>query len=248
MRIKLSPELAEILGMFAADGCLQSRYACMWGNINQDKEYYDNVVCPLFSKVFKNKVIAHEKKSNSVYGFYLCGKDVVAFFEKFGFNIGKKTYNVEVPRLILESNNSILYSSFIRGFTDCDGCINFLRRATGKYSHFKKNYHTYPRIFIKSTSNNVIQGISNMLSELDIQHSLEKQSVENSKKGKGEVFSTVIRGTTRLDKWMNLIGFNNPVQQSKYDIWKKYSFCPANTTFSQRKKILNGKLNPLSFY
>ena len=39
----MTPELAEILGMFAADGCLQKDYICMWGNIHEDKDYYDKI-------------------------------------------------------------------------------------------------------------------------------------------------------------------------------------------------------------
>lgn len=60
--MKITKELAEIAGMFAADGCLQDNYICLWGNINEDKEYYDKIVCPLFYKVFDKKIIAHEKK------------------------------------------------------------------------------------------------------------------------------------------------------------------------------------------
>ena len=111
--MKIDNQISELLGMFAADGCLQSAYACMWGNINQDKGYYDRIVCPLFSRVFNKKIIAHEKKSNSVYGFYLCGKEIVKFFREHGFVVGKKTYSVGVPKEIIESQNLSLYASFI---------------------------------------------------------------------------------------------------------------------------------------
>ena len=69
--MKITKEFAEILGMFAADGCLQNNYICMWGSIYEDQKYYDEIVCPLFSKVFNKEITAHEKKSNSVYGFYI---------------------------------------------------------------------------------------------------------------------------------------------------------------------------------
>jgi len=44
------------------------------------------------------------------------------------------------------------------------------------------------------------------------------------------------------------VGFNNPAQYSKYGVWKKFGFCPSNTTILQRKLILQGKLNPSSLY
>ncbi|MBS3154979.1 hypothetical protein J4404_00590 [Candidatus Woesearchaeota archaeon] len=95
MNIKISPELAEIAGIFAADGCLQQKYLCMWGNIYQDKNYYDAVIGPLFSKIFKVKFNLHEKVPNFVYGFYLCKREIVKFFnEILGFLISKKTYIV----------------------------------------------------------------------------------------------------------------------------------------------------------
>ena len=88
--------------MFAADGCMQKGYICMWGNINEDREYYDNIVCPIFSKIANKQIKAHEKKSNSVYGFYLCDKSIVQLFRELGFK-NNKTYNVDIPQIIKES-------------------------------------------------------------------------------------------------------------------------------------------------
>ena len=243
MESNINCEIAEILGMFAADGCLQPRYVCMWGNINQDKDYYDNIVCPLFSKVFGKTITAHEKRSNSVYGFYLCGKGIVEFFRQYGFNVGKKTHTVEVPKIILESDNLKLFASFIRGLVDSDGCINFLRR-TGNYSEFKRKFHTYPRIFIGSVSRRIIKDVSYMLVKLKIKHTLERKDTSNCKKNKSDVFLIVIRGEERMGRWMSFIGFNNPVQFTKYEIWKMYGFCPSNTTLEQRKLILKQELDP----
>lgn len=62
--MNINEELAEVAGMFAADGCIQEQYICMWGNITEDKDYYDKFICPMFSNLLKRKVVAHEKKSN----------------------------------------------------------------------------------------------------------------------------------------------------------------------------------------
>ena len=106
--MKISQELAEILGMFAADGCLQKQYVCMWGNIYEDKDYYNNIVCPFYSKVFNIKVIAHEKKSNSVYGFYICNKKVINFFRDLGFT-NNKTYDVRIPEIVMNSKDKKIW-------------------------------------------------------------------------------------------------------------------------------------------
>lgn len=57
-----------------------------------------------------------------------------------------------------------------------------------------------------------------------------------------------VRGKNRLNSWMDKVGMKNPVQLTRYMIWKKYGFVPSKTTLDQRKKILCDELNPYSFY
>ncbi len=33
----ITEDIAELIGMFAADGCLQKEYICIWGNIHEEK-------------------------------------------------------------------------------------------------------------------------------------------------------------------------------------------------------------------
>ena len=242
--MKLTKEFSEILGMFAADGCLQKEYVCMWGNIYQDKDYYDKIVCPLFSQVFNKSLIAHEKKSNSVYGFYLCSKEVVQLFKNLGFT-NNKTYDVKIPKEVLESKNKEIYAAFIRGYADCDGCIDFLKRK-GKYKPFKLRYNTYPRVWIVSVSHEVIKQISKLLTIMDIKHTIvDRKSPKETEK---DAKTIAIRGPKRMEDFMKKIGFNNPGHYTKYLIWKKFGMCPPRTTLEQRKLILKNQINPFSFY
>lgn len=179
---------------------MQKEHICMWGNIREDREYYDKIVVPLFSKDFNISIRAHEKKSNSVYGFYICNKNIVSIFNNIlGFPIGKKTYTVEVPRKIRKSYSPQIYSSFIRGFTDCDGCLNFDRRR-GTYTLFKKTHHVYPRIFITSVSYKLINQIREMLDYLEIPSSI--RTANSSKKNEKEYKVITLRGEERLNLWM----------------------------------------------
>ncbi|PIN88619.1 hypothetical protein COU61_04180 [Candidatus Pacearchaeota archaeon CG10_big_fil_rev_8_21_14_0_10_35_13] len=240
----ITSEIAEVLGIFVADGCLQDNYICVWGNITEDRDYYNSIVCPLFSKVLNKKILAHEKKSNSVYGFYVCGKDAVNFFRRFGM-INNKTYLVNVPKEILDSNDKGVISSFLRGFADCDGGISLLRRK-GSYSSFNKEFHTYPRIDLRSVSPKLVTGLSFLLKKLSICHTLwvEKRRRSNE----SDISRITIRGIGRVEKWMELIGFNNPAQSSRYSVWKKFKFCPVRTNLEQRKRMLNGSLDPYLLY
>lgn len=242
--MKLTKEFSEILGMFAADGCLQKGYICMWGNIYQDKDYYDKIVCPFFTKTFNRNVTAHEKKSNSVYGFYLCSKEIVKFFEDLGFS-NNKTYNVKIPQIVLDSKDKDIYAAFIRGYADCDGCIDFLKRK-GKYNLFKLRYNTYPRIWITSVSKEIIKEISDLLKIINIEHRVVNK--KSRKKTEKEQLAVVIRGVKRVEKFMENVGFNNPGHYTKYLIWKKFGMCPPKTILEQRKLILENKINPFIFY
>jgi len=239
--MRLSKELAEVLGIFAADRSMQDNHVCMWGNINEDKEYYDKIVCPLFSKVFNKQIKAHEKKSNSVYGFYLCDKKAVNFLKNLGFS-KKKTYNVKAPQIAIDSKNPEIIGAFIRGFSDCDGCFSLMKRK-GKYTEFKTKFHTYPRIILVSVSKSMVEDLSNLLKTLYIPHTV---CIENREKsGACEVYRIMIRGDERVEEWMNKIGFNNPAQYSRYLVWKKFGFCPSNTNLKKRRLILSDELDPL---
>lgn len=237
--MNLTPELAEVFGMFAADGCLQENYICMWGSIFEDREYYDNPVCPLFSNVFNRKIVAHEKVSNSVYGFYLCSKNIVRLFREFGFSRAK-THTVRVPECIFNSEDFGIIASFIRGFTDCDGCLSFMKRK-GKYSLFKRQYSTYPKIEINVVSKNVIEEISFLLDKLGLHHTSYFRKSKQINHSDQYVIS--IRGKIGLKEWMEKIGFRNPSKYYKYLIWKKFGFCPVGLTIEQKRDIFLRNLN-----
>ena len=162
-----------------------------------------------------------------------------------GFS-NNKTYNVKVPEEILNSNDEEIIAAFIRGFTDCDGCLNFVKRYEKGYIEFKKKYHTYPRIYITSVSERVIEDISLLLNKLGLNHSrhISKKKKANEK----DAHTITIRGNERLKKWIEKIGFNNHAKTTKYLIWKKFGFCPSYTNINQRKLILKNELNPHSFY
>lgn len=212
----------------------------MWGNLFADKEYYDSLVCPLFSKVFEKKVVPHEKKSNSVYGFYLCDKEIVRIFREIGFT-RNKTYSVKVPKEVLNSKDPEILSAFVRGYADCDGCISFMKRK-GKYNKFKLKFNTYPRVHIVSVSKQVMDDISSMLNSLNVQHTLYKSKAFRS--NEQDRYTLTVRGVKKVEDWMDKIGFDNPAQMSKYLVWKKFGMCPPKLSHEKRVSILNGEISP----
>ncbi len=242
----ITPGIAELAGIFAADGCMQKDYLCFWGNITEDKEHYDTVIKSLFQKEFGITINNHEKKSNSVYGFYLCEKRILQFFRKdLDFSVGSKTYCVEVPLKIINSQNPSVWAAFIRGFCDTDGCLNFDKRLPNG-GEVKFMIHRYPRIIMKCVSFNIIEQISYLLNKLEIYHT--KRISKSYRVNEKDAMCIQISGEYWLDQWMKKISFNNPVQFSRYEIFKRHGFVPPNTSLKQRKVIINNGLDPWYLY
>ncbi len=242
---KLTPDMSELAGLFAADGSMQKEHLCYWGNPKADKEYYDLHLKTLFQKMFNIEINPHLKKSNGVYGFYICNKGVLDYFHNFfGFPVGSKTYTVEVPKVVLNNNNQVK-AAFIRGFFAGDGCINFMRRYGESYKEILKIIHYYPRIQIQSVSSRIILQVSNMLKDLSIKNFV---TTRKDKTKTVNIFSVNVYGKERLERWIKKIGFSNPNHSSRYEIFKRIGFVPPNTTYLQRLQILKGQLNPWSFY
>jgi len=243
--IPLTPELAEICGIHAGDGYLRMRKQNK-GEIDisghlEEKDYYYNHVIPLFNKVF-NLNIKGRYFSRGSYGFVIYNKKVAQLLNELGFPFGNKSKIVEVPKQILESNEKILYTRFLRGLFDTDGCLYFQNRKTGKnYTEFKRKHNYYPIISLTSVSKLLMESIGFMLKELGLKHFAYGHQPKNLRDSYRYVI--IISGVKRLQRWMELIGIKNSVKLTRYLVWKKFGFCPPHTSLEQRKDLLKDKLN-----
>lgn len=244
--IKITPSFAEICGIHAGDGYLRkrgNRFELEIGGHPEEKDYYDNHVTHLFNEVFDVSLKA-KKYVKGTYGIITSNRKIVKTLNWAGFPFGKKSLIVKIPKIILESNNLILYASFLRGLLDTDGHIGFKRKVSGKYCEFKRTRHYYPCINISSVSKKLIEDVGFILNKLGVNHFIHGYKPKNPRdKYK---YTIHINGVERLEKWMGLIGSKNSVKYSRYLIWKKFGFCPTHTTLQQRKDILNGKLDIFS--
>jgi hypothetical protein len=241
--ISLTPDLAEICGIHAGDGYMRKRknkFELEIGGHQEEKDYYDNHVIYLFKKVFGIKLVA-KRYVKGTYGIITGNRKIVETLNKLGFPFGKKSLIVRVPKLILNSNDNLVYTRFLRGLLDTDGHIGFIKRASGKYCEFKMNFNYYPCITLTTISKNLSKDISFILNKLKINHLIYGTQPKNLRDS--YVYRIYINGVERLEKWMELIGSKNQVKHSRYLIWKKFGFCPTHTNLQQRKDILKGELN-----
>ncbi len=252
---EITPELAEICGIHAGDGYLRNDgkrvELDISGHICEDRRYYDEQVVPLFSRVFKIKLSPRPFPARRTYGFVIRDRDIVRYFHEFlSFPFGKKTYVVRCPNVIIQSMDEGIYSSFLRGFFDTDGCLNF-KKTYGTYKNmtFKRTHHTYPRITFSTVSKNLMMDLMEMLDFLDIKYRV--YAIIPPKENEAPRFMAWIRGKKMLGKWIEKIGFKNPVQITRYKIWKIFGFCPPNITLNERVQILKAgkdriKLGPVA--
>ena len=201
---KLTPDLAEEIGIHVGDGFLSRRrneYR-LKGNKNDEKEYYNNFIKPLYKKLYNLDV--NIKEYETTYGFELRSRGFWIFKNKIlKIPAGRKD-NMKVPEVIKVNDIGIL-TSFIRGVFDTDGSVSFI----SKYGF--NNY--YPTISIAMLSEDLIKGISEILQMLGLK--------PNTYKDKRGYSSININGYQRLKKYLELIGSNNPKHLSKIKGWKK---------------------------
>jgi intein/homing endonuclease len=245
--VNITPEIAEISGAFAADGSMQHEHLCMWGHITEDREYYDEVLAPMYERNFGVSLNVHEKKSNSVYGFYMCTPKILKFFwEVLEFTPGCKTYTVRVPKIIRESKNPDIWAAFVRGYADCDGCLSFGKRYSDSYKPIRTILHMNPTVSVSCVSEQMIIDVSKLLTQLEIQHTVHTRKPKNQRFHR--VWKLQIVGKRLLKIWIKKVGFSNHAKLTRYKIYLKHGYCPPKTTSHERRQIINGKRCPLEYY
>lgn len=238
--------IAELLGAIAGDGHIDygkkygrgTHYKLVFsGSFTEDLEYYKKVE-KFLSKLSPKKIYFYKQRRDEL---AVCthSKELLEYLIKKGAIYGRKTKKIDIPKWL--NNKEKLH--FLRGLFDTDGCLTFKKK-------YKDKVHKYPMVLITLKSKNMISKVSSILKENDF-YFYTGYYEKNTDKRNGKSYerhSIYISGRKNLKKWMSLIGFNNPKHITKYQVWKKFGYCPRYTNLRQRKKILNNTLNPLSFY
>lgn len=225
----------ELLGIYLGDGCLSKneRYCelAISGDIIEEREYYENYVIPLFNKEFCYN--GHPVKGKAypkvgVYGFMCFQKGVVENFANlFELNYGPKQ-NTEMPAAIFK--NDKLLRRVIRGLFDTDGCISF-----GKNYTMRNSPNKVPKIELSLTSKKLIGQVYKGLIRLGFHPTWHIMKHRPNEK---PLFKLKIRQKADVNRWLTEIGFKSSKHLTKIEIWKRFGFCPPNTTLAERRQIL----------
>jgi len=237
MRIKLTEDLAEFLGIIVGDGYIRLRKP-IWLSIEcaaHERPFIDTNVVPLLKSIFNIETRPRyfsRKGYNNTYGIVVCNRDLVHCLEKF--DVAVKHDIIDVPKVVLNSKSKKIKSRFLRGYIDTDGCLSFISK-NGKY--------TYPRLNVSSVSYELLFNTSKIFNELGFTGSFWKMKI--GKKSKLPLYRFEVKGPKMIDKWFTQIGTKNSSTLSKYIIWKNLGECKTNLSFDERIQILksNGLIN-----
>ncbi len=199
---KLTPELAEEIGMQFGDGFLSAkRYDYrLKGNPKDEKEYYLKYIKPLFKKLYN--INLKIKDFGDSFGFEVSSKALWEFKTKvIGITPGRKN-NISIPK-ILKINNIRILTALIRGLFDTDGSLSFKT----KYGYEKY----YPEIRISLISKKLINEIGKILQMLGFNPNIYLN---------GRYGRISINGIAALKKYEKLIGWSSQKNLNKVNAWR----------------------------
>ncbi|MAH03660.1 hypothetical protein CMI39_02640 [Candidatus Pacearchaeota archaeon] len=234
---KLTPELAELIGIIMGDGNItmkNQRYIItIFGDLIEDSDYHQNYVTTLFKNLFNinpllKKKIFGEKGNCRI--MITRSKAITSFFVNIiGLPNGKKDF-LRVPKFIFKSDKNIIYK-FLRGLADTDFTIKFKTR------YGKKNY--YPIIIGNFSCKEFVNNLKNLLKKINFHSHIENRKKYDKKRNKIYRTSAVnIVGIKNTKKWMKEIGFANKRHIMRYNVWKKLGYCPPYTNIRKAELIL----------
>lgn len=182
---KMSPELAEEIGVHLGDGCLSKSRNYYSVKTNKTEEDYMQYLFKLYKKLYNLDLKI--MRLPSVVGFEIYSKALCEFKnEVLYLPYGEKIHRIEVPKAILDTKNKEVYKALIRGLFDTDGCICII----------KKNGKDYPMISLCIHSEKLILQVSEMLKKLGYLAFHNKQSI-------------TLNGIVMFKKWEKEIGSSN---------------------------------------
>ena len=88
--------------------------------------------------------------------------------------------------------------------------------------------------------------IQKLVKDLGIKSLIRKRKAKQNKDGyfRQDSYAVSICGGIQVNKWFEYMGSNNSKHITKYQVWKKFGFCPPFTNLETRKKMLKNELSP----
>lgn len=162
-----SPNKAYVLGLIYADGCNNRKHNSLTISLQEeDRDLLERVKNEIEYEGDLRLIPLHEKNENYKNQYVLCINDeyISEQLEKLGV-VNSKSLILKFPTFLNES----LYSHFLRGYFDGDGCIYYDQKRDKSQVHIVGTYE-------------FCSMVSNILNTLDCKHNIyhPKQSGESN--------------------------------------------------------------------
>ena len=141
----------------------------------------------------------------------------------------------------MQTRNNKVMTAVIRGIFDTDGGVSFSRLRTKTKLEWERTHYYMPKICITSCSKILLEQIQFLLTKLNITAHLRQAHTKGFKNSRNinNSYALDIWKKSEVEKWIDIIGSNNPRHKTKFDIWKKFGHLPPRTTLKERMLILN---------
>ncbi|MBC8495602.1 hypothetical protein H8D36_05585 [archaeon] len=206
MKSKLTPEMAEFIGMHVGDGTLYrvGKSSLVWemrGDI-KEKDYYNNFVVPLLRKLFDFEFKAKKRSGgkNGCYGIQTTNKILINAILSFGIKLGKKV-DIFIPTKIMRSDFSI-QTAFLRGYFDTDGCFRLDKPNKSLIAY-------YPKIEFSSYSRKLRDDVKKLLKKIGLKSNIWNTEPRHEHR-------LCLAGKKKTIFWIENIFSSNPKNKSKF--------------------------------
>lgn len=229
----IDQDLAEEIGIHISDGTMCRRTIEYAGHAEDDYAYLFRKVIPLLKKVWKIKRI-YTKYDKHWKGMHLRinSRGIVVFKERvLGLPCGPKD-TIQMPERLLKSRKLVVRT--LCGLYDGDGSITF-KSKDGLA-------HSYPVISFASISEGLVRQVQELLRKLGFIIPV-KLSRTNER-----TLIIQLNGDKNYERWMNLIGFNNPKHLTKVVLYESFGIVPPNTGLVERVKLIRGVIELSTIY
>lgn len=225
-----SEELAELIGILMGDGCLckfyyrrerREKYLIEITGHARELRYYEEVIRPLFEKLFGARGYLHNRSGQQTLIFVVKSKRIYQFLKSVGMPEGTKNKceTFVIPSWILV--NSSFTKACIRGLTDTDGAVF-------------KSHGRWVNIQYKFASRSLTQSLHNALVRISY-HPTRIGKVLNfnpESKRTNVCWQFYLSRGDEVRRFANEIGFNNFLLREKYrnaDISSSYLVVPLKS-------------------
>ena len=218
---KMTPELAEDVGIMAGDGhiSIQRRpsrtdyeVSC-YGHAITDKSFIRDYVRVLKLELF-NLMFNFRENADNTCVLRIRSVGLVNFYGSIiGLPLGSK-HDISVPKAILCAKDDAK-KCFLRGLADTDFTLVFRDYNGGELN--------YPLLKIDTSSKPLAVGLRDMLDSLGFKPSIccDMTSIHSVTKRPFTTHQLRLNGKKNLAKWVEEIGFRNPKNMLRYKIWKE---------------------------